>query len=237
MTRYLAYAAGEVVLIVVGVSLAVQLNSWVENRSRANLETAYLQRLSEEIHNASRLFAEEQVSSVEAQKTVKSFLAMLNNPDSPPEQVLSATHDYFSQGAYLPRYRPVTTTFDDLKSTGNLGVISNPDLRLAIIAAYGVYEANRETHAINSGWILASDTKMLQESDVLRWDNRTSGLLPQLDVDAEVALIRSLSEMLTRNAMAHFWIFDRINEQYVDSIQTGDRVLAAIGDELDRRLR
>jgi len=43
--KYLAYATGEVILIMVGVLLALQVNTWIENRKDRSLEKIYIERL------------------------------------------------------------------------------------------------------------------------------------------------------------------------------------------------
>ncbi len=48
-TNYLKYAIGEIVLVVIGILIAVQINNWNENRKDRILEKEYLTRLLEDI--------------------------------------------------------------------------------------------------------------------------------------------------------------------------------------------
>ena len=43
---YLRYAIGEIVLVVIGISIALQINNWNENRKENNIENKILAEIS-----------------------------------------------------------------------------------------------------------------------------------------------------------------------------------------------
>ena len=45
---YLVYAIGEVVLVVLGILIALQIDNWNENKKTSNIEQQYLLALKEE---------------------------------------------------------------------------------------------------------------------------------------------------------------------------------------------
>ena len=47
--NYFFYAIGEIVLVVVGILLALQINNWNENRKRQALKDNYLQSLRSDL--------------------------------------------------------------------------------------------------------------------------------------------------------------------------------------------
>lgn len=49
LQHYLTYAAGEVLLIVIGIPIAVQLSALNEQRKSLDLERSYLERLGAEV--------------------------------------------------------------------------------------------------------------------------------------------------------------------------------------------
>ena len=56
LKKYLFYAIGEILLVMVGILLALQVNNWYQNISRARLETNYLKRLQNDLKkDSSRL--------------------------------------------------------------------------------------------------------------------------------------------------------------------------------------
>jgi len=47
-TKYFKYAIGEIVLVVIGILIALQINNWNENRKDSIQEHKYLERLVKE---------------------------------------------------------------------------------------------------------------------------------------------------------------------------------------------
>ncbi|HPG09374.1 MAG TPA: DUF6090 family protein, partial [Saprospiraceae bacterium] len=48
-TQYLRYAIGEIILVMIGILLALQVNNWNENRKDKIIEQEYLNRLQLDI--------------------------------------------------------------------------------------------------------------------------------------------------------------------------------------------
>lgn len=47
--KYLLYAVGEIVLVVIGILIALQLNNWNQNRSARNTEESYYKSIGEQL--------------------------------------------------------------------------------------------------------------------------------------------------------------------------------------------
>ena len=54
-SKYLLYAIGEIVLVVIGILIALQINNWNENRINNKLELQYLKRLEKDIRESIKL--------------------------------------------------------------------------------------------------------------------------------------------------------------------------------------
>jgi len=61
LRRYLIYAIGEILLVMIGISLAFQLNNWNDNRIKENTEISYYQNIKGQIEDDKSLI-EEQVA-------------------------------------------------------------------------------------------------------------------------------------------------------------------------------
>ena len=42
LSKYLIYAVGEIILVVIGILIALQVNNWNENRKNDKVEESYL---------------------------------------------------------------------------------------------------------------------------------------------------------------------------------------------------
>lgn len=61
LKRYLLYAIGEILLVMIGLSLAFQLNNWNDNRIKENTEVTYYKNIKDQIEDDKGLL-EEQVA-------------------------------------------------------------------------------------------------------------------------------------------------------------------------------
>lgn len=59
LKRYLLYAIGEILLVMIGISLAFQLNNWNDNRIKENTEVRYYQNINDQIENDKILLKEQ----------------------------------------------------------------------------------------------------------------------------------------------------------------------------------
>lgn len=57
--KYLWYAIGEILLVMIGISLAFQLDNWNENRLKENTEISYYQNIKEQIEDDKNLIKEQ----------------------------------------------------------------------------------------------------------------------------------------------------------------------------------
>ena len=49
--RYFTYAIGEIILVVIGILIALQINNWNNDRINANKETNYIKNIERDLNN------------------------------------------------------------------------------------------------------------------------------------------------------------------------------------------
>lgn len=126
--KYLKYAIGEIVLVVIGILIALQINTWNEQRKDRATEKELLEAIRTDFTEThSRLSA-----TIELQTKVVSYsrrLLILREQDRLLEKKDSIA-DFVIYGALSWwRAEPVTGTYDAMVSTGNIGLIRNKALR------------------------------------------------------------------------------------------------------------
>tara|TARA_R110002124_G_scaffold149259_1_gene315311 strand:+ start:1662 stop:2432 length:771 start_codon:yes stop_codon:yes gene_type:complete len=142
MRKYFWYAIGEILLVMIGILLALQINNWNETQKELNTEIRYLDRLitevSNDVENISRA-----ITSNEARKERALFLINASNDKS----LIVENPTYFIESIEYSGYTfaPVTSnqTFEEIKSSGNLSLIRNEEVRNAI----SVYYTNAENRS------------------------------------------------------------------------------------------
>lgn len=230
--RYLVYAIGEISLIVIGIVLAVQINGWNASLNHVAMERSYMVRLLDEAEANLDYFRENLNSNKSALAAIDKFSVVLNAANSPADSVLAAAVNFFTVGAFIPRYSPTTTTFDDLASTGNLGLVRDADLREELIGLYNLYAQQVSTHILNRDWAADSDGRAANEYGSLKWDARTSHLYRIYDSETEAKSIRAHTNVLLGNAAVHYWVVDRVSELNSGSILRTERVAGLLEERL-----
>lgn len=138
-SKYLLYAVGEILLVMVGILLALQVNNWNEERKEKVLEMEILEEISENLredHKDHNQNVEYINRSINASKIV---LYHLDN-NLPYHDSLS-TH--FSWLAALPNFEPINSGYQNLLSN-RVNIIKNDTLRRKISGIYNQYNWLRD---------------------------------------------------------------------------------------------
>jgi hypothetical protein len=124
--KYFKYAIGEIILVVIGILIALQINNWNEQRKENSNEQAILKRLEKEFKSN----REQLLDKIQFRNTmIESCKKLLDYFDKPE----NATRD--SILAYLTTIQP--PTFDpiqnDLVSSGNIEILKNEELKQLLV--------------------------------------------------------------------------------------------------------
>ena len=141
--KYVRYAIGEIVLVVIGILMALQINTWNINRINSVKETEYLTGLKNDL--------EKQVSELDRVKNfsnnilnqAETVLANYNSNDSLKD--IDSLNTKLSQLMYSSHYPDIRTTFNELNSTGHLSLIRSKKIRSHIIAFYQMSSKHRNS--------------------------------------------------------------------------------------------
>ncbi len=140
--RYLKYAIGEIVLVVIGILIALSINNWNEYRKETNFEQKILRELkSDFVYNESELNS----NIIKSSKLASNGDSLLNLFKLPKDEVNPI--DFFkytrSLGGYST-FSPSNGALNALISSGNLYIIKNDSLRMYLSRWSGMLEDARE---------------------------------------------------------------------------------------------
>jgi len=137
VTKYLLYAVGEILLVVIGILIALQVNNWNEERKLINDEQRYLNDLISDLRKDSTAL---QVLSIQAKDISISKSIILEVMDNPGIETDSLPAHFYNQWGAYNFFNPVITTMDEMKSGDGLGVIRDTKLRRSLVSHYNFYE-------------------------------------------------------------------------------------------------
>lgn len=131
--RYLIYAIGEIVLIVIGILIALQISNWNQNRLKKSSEIELLKDFQNELTFDLAHIEYNLQQNAKATQAMDILLAHLES-DLPYHDSLNV---HFSNTTGIVFSRLNGSTFETLKS-GNLNLISNKNLRDTLVITYGM---------------------------------------------------------------------------------------------------
>lgn len=130
--RYLKYALGEIILVVIGILIALQINTWNEDRKTRVLERTILVELKKsmesDITNQIRPNIEQLVQDIENIRTIK---RLLDNELKYHDSISPK----FRSLMFSKSFKWETTAYKILENNG-VNIIRNPQLQESILRNY-----------------------------------------------------------------------------------------------------
>jgi hypothetical protein len=146
--KYARYAIGEIVLVVIGILIALQINNWNENRKAANEEVKILNALRADF----KVSKERIVETIKIQSKVLNYsqiLIRIHERQNKSEYQYFDTHldslsNLIGYGTSWYRAEPVTGAYNSLISAGKIDLIKNKDLRQLLAQFIADFESGFE---------------------------------------------------------------------------------------------
>jgi hypothetical protein len=136
-TRYFKYAIGEIVLVVIGILIALQINDWNQRRIDRGNEDRYLMAIVTEIESNNQfnkgLFWTRVDKKLKGLNVAKAYAEDRLEVVDKVEFINSVGYGAVASGGYL---MGDTNIYDELISTGNMRLISDDKLKKAIVTYY-----------------------------------------------------------------------------------------------------
>lgn len=128
--RYIAYAIGEIALVVIGILIAVMINDWNEARRENIVEQKFLENLRNEIASNNSMLSTvihyQEVSRDAALKLLEIYHSDYRNYDTDELDSL------FGAVQWAWSFEPKLSVLNSIKSTGQIDLIKDEKIRLFI---------------------------------------------------------------------------------------------------------
>ena len=129
--KYFKYAIGEIILVVIGILIALQINTWNEERGSKNLERQLLSEMHNELEVDYSHFKKKIANSRTKLEATQSLIKVIDQK-IPYHDSLNVT---FSKVVIYTSFFPSTSTHETITNTG-ISILSNDTLRLKIQQLY-----------------------------------------------------------------------------------------------------
>lgn len=168
-SKYLLYAIGEIILVVIGILIALQINNANENRKTRVIETNYLERLKVDLKENKMLWKQ---TLDRKQKQLEAAHVFLNFRFSKNQDTVMRIMPYFTAVAAWKDININQVTFNEMVSSGALNIITNDSIKIKLLGLDKLYKA-----ILNRQELLQEEYRTLVHSPVMTILN-TSYFLP-----------------------------------------------------------
>lgn len=134
LQNYLKYAAGEIILVVVGILIALQINNWSESIKNRELESVYLREMLEDFKSNLQKSEDtiEWINEVIPEMIVLLEQSSLDKPDIPVDSL----NYNFSSLLTMPTYNSTDRVYQNLIGSGDFKIITSRNLKNDIANYY-----------------------------------------------------------------------------------------------------
>ena len=138
--KYLLYAIGEIILVVIGILIALQINNWNEKQKNKAFEEEILQQIQSNLIKDKKTL--EHIAFNFEKAVISSNKLLEGNWDSSQNDSLKF---WLADIIQFDRFQPLTNAYEVAKSKG-LDLVSNKELRFLL----GTYYDDEAQHAVKS---------------------------------------------------------------------------------------
>ncbi|EDP71547.1 hypothetical protein FBALC1_03647 [Flavobacteriales bacterium ALC-1] len=151
--KYFKYAIGEIILVVIGILIALQINNWNDIRKNRNYEQEILTLINKNLKNDSIALSEQLFHSKEATKLTNRLLEQVANG-----VYSDSINQWMGKIISFEMFKSQSSAFEILKSKG-IDIISDTELQLELISYYDeslyhAYEAFEDVEeSFKNDWV------------------------------------------------------------------------------------
>ncbi|MDO1501249.1 DUF6090 family protein [Winogradskyella maritima] len=203
-SRYLKYAIGEIILVVIGILIALQINNWNENR-RQNIQVKnYLNSMVIDL-NSDTLAYDRIIGNFERQVEANTLIFKDENyQDLPLDSIVYSITSLFEMHQFVDQ------TYQKIKNSGLSDNLGSKELNNAInhyysngidrLSTYLQYDKERSTRD-DDFWFLTND----YEINLLHNKSAKNMNLPYIESEElrKKAIIKKTESNLGRNNLRH----------------------------------
>ncbi len=132
--KYSRYAVGEILLVVVGILIAIQINSWQETRKNIRMETKTLELLKDEYEENLKQLDEKISFRIEMIEAAFKLISILDSNQNFHEISKDSIAVYIGKTIPFPTFNPSMGVTNDIINSGKLYIIRNSELRVFLSA-------------------------------------------------------------------------------------------------------
>ena len=216
VSKYMLYAIGEIVLVVIGILIALSINNWNEANKAKQIEQDYLTKLSVDINamnnvysSSLRKFTAETKEAEQALKYVESNGKM--------EGLKTAFESTLLTHQRLRSFIQYRSTYDEMLANGILARVSNEELKLKITDVFDEIDLSNNSISYFRDEV-GRASKIINEHVLFSY-NENSNLTVTYDINEFYSIIpfrNALVEIIDAR-MDYYWSAQLISPKIIEA--------------------
>ncbi|MGB5169809.1 MAG: DUF6090 family protein [Eudoraea sp.] len=172
--RYLFYAIGEILLVVIGILIALGINNWNQQIKDDKLGKDLLVRIRRDLAQDTLNFRATINFNNKVRDELKELLVTLYDGVDRKEQVQQMSGIW--DKALDQSFSPNDNTYRNIVSSGTLGLIKNLKLKEEIIDLYSEYDQKKDLLASINVWMIGIASAMDTETEFIKFSSEVSDI-------------------------------------------------------------
>lgn len=238
LSKYLIYAIGEIILVVVGILIALAVNNWNQEQKDHRSELDHLSRIHLDLVQDTKNFKTNIENNNILREEIKGLLVTLYGGVDDIDQVqqMTATFDKAMDQVFSPN----DNTYRGMVSSGTLDLIRDQELKEALMDLYSEYDQKGALMSGISSWMLGIATAMDTQSDFFRFNSDVIDIYttPEMINETDFAFLNDSDDprfkLLVRAISATAFNQKASNAYYLDLIERCEIVIELIEEELQQ---
>ena len=136
-SKYILYAIGEIILVVIGILIALQINNWNQSRLSEKLETKYYERLLEDVREERGILQATLNYSNQVRFHAKNAISVFENSEDMNPNPIDNLIDMY-QASQLHDPNSAASTYKELIASGQINLIQNDSFKTALIRYFEI---------------------------------------------------------------------------------------------------
>ena len=133
--KYFKYAIGEIILVMIGILLALQVNNWNQKSKNAQLEEQYFIRLLEDLNEDSAILEAKLNYELDIKVHATKAISILENTEAKPYNYEEALISLY-QASQLSYPTASISTYTELIASGRFEIVKSDNLKTSLVRYY-----------------------------------------------------------------------------------------------------
>ena len=150
-SKYLLYAIGEIMLVVIGILIALQINNWNSNRKNNEFEQSILADIELELSSNIERLKKVIDRHEQSHSATEAFIKIFEDSRELAEVTDGTVNELLMSMDYNETYDPTSGILESIISSGQINYLKNKELKYLLASIDDLTEdANESTKAIEA---------------------------------------------------------------------------------------